>query len=43
MMINKKVHTYTKLAIKSALNKATANQISCKGLLNNWILGEVRG
>ena len=27
----------------SALNEAITGQISCKGLLNNWILGESRG
>ena len=42
-MINKFIATSEKLTIKSALNKATTGQISCKGLLNNWILGESRG
>jgi len=35
--------TSKKLTIKSALNEAITKQISCKGLLNNWILGESRG
>ncbi|MDF1883977.1 hypothetical protein JHD49_08510 [Sulfurimonas sp. SAG-AH-194-C21] len=43
IMTNDFFDTFEKKETKHLLNEAIATQTSCKGLLNNWNLGESRG